>query len=109
MPLITNPSILRGVLSADRASTIGRGVVGDYQLEIGKGLRNQGVECFSDERLSVVHRHANTDFRLVLRLGSCSWVVGYFNIQEQSPAGSVGLSSLFAIGGALLARRRAAG
>ena len=62
LPEITNPGIACGVFSADGAGSVSGCVVGDDQLKVAKGLRQQGFYRFPNKTLSIVGRHSNAYF-----------------------------------------------
>src|SRR5271166_6308568 len=53
---IAHPGVLLLVTAADVTGAVGRGVVGNDQLEISKALAEQGFERLGDVFLAVVYR-----------------------------------------------------
>src|SRR5262249_44037211 len=60
-----DPRILTGKLFANRCRSIGRGIVGDVQLELAKVLGQQGGDGLSNVSFAVVRGHADREGRLL--------------------------------------------
>lgn len=60
-PDVPDARVLRGVPAADVPGPVGRGVVGDDQLEVLVGLAEQGVERLGEVLLAVVDGQADTE------------------------------------------------
>ena len=64
LPEVADPRVLGQVLPADLLRAVGRGVVGDDQVEVAVALPQQGVQGLREVLLAVVDRKADTQPRL---------------------------------------------
>src|SRR5690606_17118599 len=61
VPVVPDPRVARHVLAADGLGAVGRGVVGDHQLEVGERLREESVERRPEVPLPVVDGDGDAD------------------------------------------------
>ena len=62
---IADAGVLRLIVAADVRRPIGRGIVGDDDLEIGQALGEQGIQRFRQILLAIVRGNSNRHFRHV--------------------------------------------